>query len=210
MRVRVAHYLVWGCLVWFVTLAMPANLHAEDEKPAAVDTTVATKRPLPPRYGPQVAPPLTYGYHQEPTVPTLTEKWIDVDLSEQRVVAYEGGQAVRAFIVSTGLPATPTVQGQFRIRMKVRSQTMAGGSAQYGYYNLPNVEWVQYFYADYAFHGTYWHNNFGQPMSHGCVNMTNDDARWLFEWAGPTWQAAGPVWQKPTDPSLGTLVVVHE
>ena len=210
MRVRVAHYLVWGCLVWFVTLAMPANLHAEDEKPAAVDTTVATKRPLPPRYGPQVAPPLTYGYHQEPTVPTLTEKWIDVDLSEQRVVAYEGGQAVRAFIVSTGLPATPTVQGQFRIRMKVRAQTMVGGSTEYGYYNLPNVEWVQYFYADYAFHGTYWHNNFGQPMSHGCVNMTNDDARWLFEWAGPPWQAAGPVWQKPADPSLGTLVVVHE
>ena len=210
MRVRVAHYLVWGCLVWFVTLAMPANLHAEDEKPAAVDTTVATKRPLPPRYGPQVAPPLTYGYHQEPTVPTLTEKWIDVDLSEQRVVAYEGGQAVRAFIVSTGLPATPTVQGQFRIRMKVRAQTMVGGSTEYGYYNLPNVEWVQYFYADYAFHGTYWHNNFGQPMSHGCVNMTNDDARWLFEWAGPTWQAAGPVWQKPADPSLGALVVVHE
>ena len=133
MRVRVAHYLVWGCLVWFVTLAMPANLHAEDEKPAAVDTTVATKRPLPPRYGPQVAPPLTYGYHQEPTVPTLTEKWIDVDLSEQRVVAYEGGQAVRAFIVSTGLPATPTVQGQFRIRMKVRAQTMVGGSTEYGY-----------------------------------------------------------------------------
>ena len=210
MRVRVAHYLVWGCLVWFVTLATPANLHAEDEKPAAVDRTVATKRPLPPRYGPQVAPPLTYGYHQEPKGPTPTEKWIDVDLSEQRVVAYEGAQAVRAFIVSTGLPATPTVQGQFRIRMKVRSQTMAGGSAQYGYYNLPNVEWVQYFYADYAFHGTYWHNNFGQPMSHGCVNMTNDDARWLFEWAGPTWQTAGPVWQKPTDPSLGTLVVVHE
>ena len=210
MRVRVAHYLVWGCLVWFVTLAMPANLHAEDEKPAAIDTTGATKRPLPPRYGPQLAPPLTDGYHQETMVPTPTEKWIDVDLSEQRVVAYEGLQAVRAFIVSTGLPATPTVQGQFRIRMKVRSQTMSGGSAQYGYYSLPNVEWVQYFYADYAFHGTYWHNNFGQPMSHGCVNMTNDDARWLFDWAGPTWQAEGPVWQKPTDPSLGTLVVVHE
>jgi lipoprotein-anchoring transpeptidase ErfK/SrfK len=191
-------------------VAAPTNLHAEDEKPAAIDTTVATERPLPPRYGPQVAPPLTYGYHQEPTVPTPTEKWIDVDLSEQRVVAYEGGQAVRAFIVSTGLPATPTVQGQFRIRMKVRSQTMAGGSAQYGYYNLPNVEWVQYFYADYAFHGTYWHNNFGQPMSHGCVNMSNDDARWLFEWAGPTWQAEGSVWQKPADPSLGTVVVVHE
>ena len=165
---------------------------------------------MPPRYGPQLAPPVTYGYHREATLPTATEKWIDVDLSEQRVVAYEGAQAVRAFTVSTGLPATPTVQGQFRIRMKVRAQTMYGGSAQYGYYNLPNVEWVQYFYEEYAFHGTYWHNNFGQPMSHGCVNMTNDDAQWLFAWAGPTWHEDGPTWQKPTTPNLGTLVVVHE
>jgi hypothetical protein len=159
---------------------------------------------------PRLGPPLTYGYHQELASPTTREKWIDVDLSEQRVVAYKGTQGVRAFIVSTGLPATPTVQGQFRIRMKVRAQTMSGGSAQYGYYTLPNVEWVQYFYEEYAFHGTYWHNNFGRPMSHGCVNMTNDDAQWLFAWAGPTWHEDGLPWQKPATPDLGTLVVVHE
>lgn len=197
--------------VFFLVLLVNAQPVLADQKPYALRNELPEKnRPVPPRLGPDVAPPVTYGYHQAATHPATAEKWIDVDLSEQRVVAYEGQQPVRTFVVSTGLPATPTVQGEFRVRMKVRRQTMSGGSAQYGYYNLPNVEWVQYFYEDYAFHGTYWHNNFGQPMSHGCVNMTNDDAHWLFGWAGPTWQAEGPLWQKPTDPSLGTLVLVHE
>ncbi len=89
--------------------------------------------------------------------------------------------------------------------MKVRAQTMSGP----GYY-LPNVEWVQYFYEEYAFHGTYWHNKFGQPMSHGCVNMTNEDARWLFDWAAPAFASSGPIWQRTTTDSQGTLVVVHQ
>jgi len=125
-------------------------------------------------------------------------------------VVYEGITPVRAFIVSTGLPATPTVQGKFRIGLKVRSQTMTGGSPEYGYYNLPNVQWVQYFYEGYSFHGTYWHNNFGRPMSHGCINMTNADAKWLFDWAGPVYDGEGPVWQKAMKDNVGTLVVVHE
>ncbi len=196
--------LIGGFLGWMLMRA-PLSVLAQENPAASVTAT----RPLPPRYGPRMAPPITYGYHEELTFPT-TGKWIDVDLSEQRVVVYHGTQAVRAFIVSTGLPATPTVQGEFQIRMKVRVQTMSGGSAQYGYYNLPNVEWVQYFYEDYAFHGTYWHNNFGQPMSHGCVNMTNEDAQWLFEWADPVWQADGPLWQKTMEPDQGTAVLVHE
>lgn len=209
MGVPFAYYFGWGCILWFATLAAAPTVRAEDEKPVPTTSLSTVKRPLPPRYGPKLGPPVSDAYHQVGVVLTTTEKWIDVDLSEQRVVAYQGEQAVRAFIVSTGLPATPTVQGQFRIRMKVRAQTMSGGSAQYGYYNLPNVEWVQYFYEDYAFHGTYWHNNFGQPMSHGCVNMTNDDAQWLFYWAGPAWIEDGPLWQKTVTPELGTLVVVH-
>ena len=137
-------------------------------------------------------------------------KWIRVDLSEQMLFAYESGVPIRAFIISSGLPRTPTVTGEFRIRVKVRSQTMTGGDPELGnYYALPNVEWVQYFYEDYGFHGTYWHNNFGNPMSHGCVNMTNADARWLFDWAGPKW-AGERVWQRPTDEDPGTLVIVHE
>jgi len=114
-------------------------------------------------------------------------KWIEVDLSEQRLYAHEGDRVVLNVLVSTGLTQYPTPVGRFSIRLKIRSQTMSGP----GYY-LPGVEWAMYFYRDYAIHGTYWHNNFGHPMSHGCVNMTNADARFLFNWA-----------------SVGTQVVVH-
>src|SRR5256885_265873 len=77
--------------------------------------------------------------------PKTTGKWIRVDLSEQIVVAYEGQKPIRAFHISSGLPGTPTVTGEFHIRMKVLSQTMTGGEGNM-YYNLPNVKWVQYFY----------------------------------------------------------------
>jgi hypothetical protein len=76
------------------------------------------------------------------------------------------------------------------------------------YYNLPNVEWVQYFFEDYSFHGTYWHNDFGEPRSHGCVNMTNADAKWLFDWSMPAWN--GSEWQKVTAKEQGALVIIHE
>ncbi len=142
------------------------------------------------------------------TFPKTTGKWIRVDLSEQIVVAYEGKKLIRAFRVSSGLPNTPTVTGTFHIRTKVLSQTMVGGEGNM-YYNLPGVKWVQYFYQDYSFHGTYWHNNFGHPMSHGCLNMTNADAKWLFDWADPVWDGKS-VWQKTTTDDAGTLVVVNE
>lgn len=119
------------------------------------------------------------------------ERWIDVDLSEQRLVAYEGYTAVYESLVSTGLPDHPTLTGQFRIWLRFEAQTMDGRLLGYDYY-LPDVPFVQYFYEDYALHGTYWHNNFGRPMSHGCVNLPNDAAEWLFYWA-----------------SQGTLVNVH-
>ena len=77
------------------------------------------------------------------------------------------------------------------------------------YYNLPNVKWVQYFYADYAFHGTYWHNDFGRPKSHGCINMTNADAKWLFDWAGPKWDGK-TTWYNASKANPGTLVIVTE
>jgi lipoprotein-anchoring transpeptidase ErfK/SrfK len=187
----------------FVLIPTAASAGDHVAVPGAEHAIAATP-PLP-EVSPQLAPPLTYGYHQETEFPTTTEKWIDVDLSEQRVVAYEGAKPVRAFIVSTGLPGTPTETGEFRIRMKVRSQTMSGP----GYY-LPNVEWVQYFYDEYAFHGTYWHDNFGQPMSRGCVNMTDEDAKWLFDWAGPPFGHDGPTWQRSNEVHPGTIVVVHE
>lgn len=120
-------------------------------------------------------------------VPTIAENLDDpgahwgvgreivVDLSTQMTYAYEDGNLVFSALVSTGLPATPTVQGEYAIWHRTPAQTMSGP----GYY-LPNVQWVMYFYQGYGFHGTYWHSNFGQPMSHGCVNMTNEDAQWLY------------------------------
>ena len=106
------------------------------------------------------------------------KRWIDVNLSEQRVYAYEGDIVVNSFIVSTGTARTPTVTGNFKIWIKLKSTTMSGP----GYY-LTNVPYTMYFYKGYGLHGTYWHNNFGTPMSHGCVNLSIPDAEWLYNWA---------------------------
>lgn len=108
-----------------------------------------------------------------------------VDLSTQMSYAYEDGVLQYSALVSTGLPATPTVQGEYAVWHKIASQTMTGP----GYY-LPGVQWVMYFYQGYSFHGTYWHNNFGNPMSHGCVNMRNEDALWFYNFAS----LGTPVW----------------
>lgn len=106
------------------------------------------------------------------------DKWILVVLSEQRVYAVENNIIVKTFIVSTGVAEHPTVTGTFHINEKLESTRMTGPG-----YDLPNVPWTMYFYRGYSFHGTYWHHNFGTPMSHGCVNMKTEDAEWLFFWA---------------------------
>ncbi|MBV7337084.1 LysM peptidoglycan-binding domain-containing protein [Chloroflexi bacterium TSY] len=140
--------------------------------------------------------------------PTQTEKWIDVNLSQQRVVAYNGTRPVKSFIISSGLPDTPTVTGTFRIWAKTPLQDMFSGNRASGYaYYLNDVPWVQYFHQDYAFHGTYWHNNFGQPMSRGCINMRSTDAKWLYEWATPS--TSGKGWFETSASNPGTLVKVH-
>lgn len=105
-------------------------------------------------------------------------KNIIVDISDSRVYAYEDGQLVYSALASMGTSATPTVQGNFSVQRRYESQTMSGP----GYY-LPNVQWIMYFYSGYAIHGTYWHNNFGQPMSHGCVNLPNEEALWFYDFA---------------------------
>ncbi|MFZ6030549.1 MAG: L,D-transpeptidase family protein [Chloroflexota bacterium] len=101
--------------------------------------------------------------------------WIDINLSEQAAYAYDGDELVKSFMVSTGTWQTPTVTGQYKIYVKYEYADMAGP----GYY-LPNVPYVMYFYEGYGLHGTYWHNNFGTPMSHGCVNFSTEDAGWVF------------------------------
>ena len=136
------------------------------------------------------------------------EKWIEVSLSEQMLYAWDGDQLVNEFLISSGISIYPTVTGVFRMWARTPSQTMSGGDIDSGtYYSLPNVQWVQYFYAEYAFHGTYWHDNFGTPMSHGCVNLTIEDAEWLFNWTLPEWDGSGG-WLRTTE-NDATLVWVH-
>ncbi len=148
------------------------------------------------------------GYPLYPVIPT-EGKWISVDLDHQRTFVWEGNKLIKSFLISSGKARTPTVTGVFRIWGKIAAQRMEGGSRAAGdYYNLPNVQWVQYFYQDYSFHGTYWHNNFGTPMSHGCVNMTNADAKWLYDWASPTVEDYG--WHTTGREDPGTLVVVYQ
>ena len=101
-----------------------------------------------------------------------------VDLSEQRLYAYEGDTLVRTTLVSTGVAQYPTVTGTFYIYLRLPSQRMVGPG-----YDLPGVPYVQYFYKGYGLHGTYWHNNFGTPMSHGCVNLPTEEAEWAYNWA---------------------------
>jgi lipoprotein-anchoring transpeptidase ErfK/SrfK len=115
---------------------------------------------------------------------TRTGKWIDVNITRQRITAYEGNRAIYSAIVSTGRDPYPTVVGEYRIYVKLRYDDMEGGSRARGdYYYLKDVPYVMYFYRGYGIHGTYWHNNFGRPMSHGCVNLTIPDAQWFFNWA---------------------------
>ncbi len=179
----------------------------ENEEPLAYR---AAWPPLPER-APRLGPDLTHGYHAHAHIATPDERWIDVDLSEQRVVAYEGTRPVRSFIVSTGRPGRQTREGAFRIWTKTRIQDMdSDDPAADDYYFLPDVEWVQYFDGEIAFHAAYWHDDFGTPVSSGCINMRPEEARWLFEWAGPWYDMDGPAWQAPSAGEPGTLVVVHE
>ena len=114
------------------------------------------------------------------------ERWVGVNLGQQTAVAYEGDTPVYAAMVATGLPATPTVQGVFRTWQRLTSGKMSGGSAATGgYYYLEGVTWTCYFYSGYALHTAYWHDAFGRPRSHGCVNLSPYDAWWIFQWSAP-------------------------
>lgn len=136
-------------------------------------TATFTSTPLPTEI-----PTEEYYPTEEYTEPINGTKWIDVDLSDQMLYAYIDDQIVASFLVSTGLPATPTVTGQYYVYVKYLYADMVGPG-----YNLPDVPYTMYFYNDYGIHGTYWHDNFGHPMSHGCINMRTSEAGWLFDWS---------------------------
>jgi hypothetical protein len=143
-----------------------------------------------------------------------TNKHIEVDLANQKVYAFEGDAKVMEFTVSTGKWGKTPI-GHFTIQYKTLAQRMAGGSkALHTYYNLPNVQFVQFFGNDeipwsqgFSFHGAYWHNNFGHPMSHGCINMKNADAEKLFYWTTPVMGSARTI--KATNENPGTPVFIY-
>ena len=133
---------------------------------------------------------VSYRYHSW-DIPDETvggsDFWMEIDLTNQMLYAYRDNQLISGFKVSTGTSSHKTVTGIFKLFSKYPAITMSGP----GYY-LPDVPYSMFFYKGYAIHGTYWHNNFGTPMSHGCVNMNTDDAAWIY--------ANAPV---------GTYVMVH-
>jgi hypothetical protein len=137
-----------------------------------------------------------------PEIP-VQHKQIEVSLAQQRLYAYEYGEKIFSARISSGIPTnvpkgslpTATPRGEFRIYAKQPSKhmgTVAGGpevEAQAGF-SLPGVPWTSFFKnpGGYAIHGTYWHNNFGLQMSHGCINMRNEDAKFIFRWTNPVYK----------------------
>lgn len=141
------------------------------------------------------------------------EKWIDVNLHRQTLVAFEGTTPVFASIFSSGRNEHETSPGSFRIKAKHISATMDGDPdadlSSDGPYSIEDVPYIQYFNAGYALHGAFWHASFGSVKSHGCVNLAPWDARALFSWTEPAlpegWHAVFA-----TKDSPGTRVIVHE
>jgi lipoprotein-anchoring transpeptidase ErfK/SrfK len=164
----------------------PTNTPTYTPTPTATNTPTPTNTPTATPTPTQTSIPtveiVPFVYEPDPFeelgIEPLGEKWIDINLSEQKLYAYEGETLVNWFWVSTGLPNTPTVTGTYYVWIKLLYDDMVGP----GYY-LPDVPYVMYFYKGYGIHGTYWHNNFGYPMSHGCVNMETSEAGWLYNWA---------------------------
>jgi lipoprotein-anchoring transpeptidase ErfK/SrfK len=139
------------------------------------------------------------------------EKWIDVNLKRQTLVAFEGTTPVYATVVSSGRNEHETPPGSFRIREKHITSTMDGNAdtAADGPYSIEDVPYIEYFNAGYALHGAFWHSEFGHVKSHGCVNLAPWDAKALFGWTEPQlpegWHAVFATKDHP-----GTRVIVHE
>jgi lipoprotein-anchoring transpeptidase ErfK/SrfK len=119
---------------------------------------------------------------------TSLARLLEVDLSEQRLYVKENGNVVDSWLISSGANNTPTYTGHYNIGYKATVQTMNGYNRDAagnitGTYSTPNVKWPMYFNGGQAFHGVYWHNNYGRTMSHGCVGMPEWRAQWIYNWA---------------------------
>jgi hypothetical protein len=116
------------------------------------------------------------------------EKWIEVDLFEQTIAAYEGERMVYATLISSGRTGTSTPPGLYRLWSKVREGKMSNPDVEDGspaWYFIEDVPWTMYFHEGYSIHAAFWHDAFGFTRSHGCVNLSPRDAQWFFNWADP-------------------------
>jgi L,D-transpeptidase catalytic domain len=114
--------------------------------------------------------------------PEVSGDWVAVDLYEQTLVAYQGGTPFFATLVATGLPGHDTNEGIFKIWARRSQDPMSGAEGLESAYALQHVPWVQYFDQSISLHGTYWHDLFGYRQSHGCVNLSISDAKYLYDW----------------------------
>jgi lipoprotein-anchoring transpeptidase ErfK/SrfK len=176
--------LLTGSLLLLTVLGYPAgSAWSEPTTPAVSPQPVASPKP---KVSPQ--PTISPIAKKIATLKKSNQRWIEVNLAKQRLFAWDGKKQIHAVVVSTGKASTPTVTGLFAIQDKQSLMTLEGDD-----YVVPNVPSVMFFSGGYAIHGAYWHNRFGTPVSHGCINVAVDHAEWLFNWA-----------------SVGTPVVVHD
>lgn len=171
-----------------VLASSASTLPCANTKSCTTDLSLKIENNVPGMFaGKRILPPVINPLSQPSVLGIATasgEKHIYVDLSTQTLTAYQGTTLILKTLVSTG-KWNPTPTGNFHIWEKLLATRMSGGEGADAY-DLPNVPYVMYFYNDYGLHGAYWHDNFGHPMSHGCVNMRQIDAKTLYEWAdGP-------------------------
>jgi lipoprotein-anchoring transpeptidase ErfK/SrfK len=147
--------------------------------PAAAPTVTETATAAPGRSSALVQAAVPVRPAGAPAVaPSGGRKWIEVSISNQTLTAWEGNRPFLQTSVSTGKTGWRTLPGTFSIYLKYEKTRMVGEE-----YDTPDVPWTMYYSGDFAVHGAYWHNDFGTPVSHGCVNMPVDEAKVLYEWA---------------------------
>lgn len=150
-------------------------------------TPIIQTLPVPAYQNPQVTAKPSYLTKAIQDLQQSNQRWIQIDLSHQRLIAWEGASPVYAILISTGKSSTPTPTGLFSIQSRHRYARMQGED-----YDISDVPYTMYYSGSYAIHGAYWHHRFGTPVSHGCINVAVNHAKWLFYWA-----------------KTGTPVVVH-
>jgi hypothetical protein len=163
------------------------HLGSQDARDHGVDITPVNRISGVDDYHPDLwyvpAPPPPPSVQPPSGAPSHVGKWIEVDLTNQRVRAWQYDEMVYSVWASTGRPATPTLTGTFHTYLHLRYGDMSGWTPDQGSYHVSDVPYIMYYDGGYGIHGAYWHSNFGAPMSAGCVNLPVGDAGWMYNWA---------------------------